>query len=113
MRSKFASGDRWGTMRSKAQAYVGLLFGGLMAALASSAHAQSVEDLRNLSIGELSDIDVSSVTKTTQPLGDAPAAIYVITHDDIIRSGAQSVAPGPLITSMRSTSSGRTSCMSQ
>ena len=91
MRSKFASGDRWGTMRSKAQAYVGLLFGGLMAALASSAHAQSVEDLRNLSIGELSDIDVSSVTKTTQPLGDAPAAIYVITHDDIIRSGAQSV----------------------
>jgi iron complex outermembrane recepter protein len=31
------------------------------------------------------------VTKSNEPLRDAPAAIYVITHDDIIRSGATSI----------------------
>jgi len=55
------------------------------------ASAQSVEDLRQLSIDQLSDIDVSSVTKSTESLRNAPAAIYVITHDDIIRSGATSL----------------------
>ena len=34
---------------------------------------------------------MSSVTKTTEPLSDAAAAIYVITHDEIIRSGASSI----------------------
>ena len=41
----------------------------LVAALALApvcVHAQSVADLRNLSIGELANIDVSSVTKTAQ-----------------------------------------------
>jgi iron complex outermembrane receptor protein len=57
----------------------------------SCAKAQSVEDLRQLSIDQLSDIDVSSVTKSTESLRNAPAAIYVITHDDILRSGAASL----------------------
>jgi iron complex outermembrane receptor protein len=43
-------------------------------------------------------IEITSVSKTAQPLSDAPAAIYVISHDDIIRSGATShpgdAAPG-------------------
>ena len=53
--------------------------------------ANSASDLNGLSIEELARIDVSSVSKSTQPLSDAPAAIFVITHDDIIRSGATSI----------------------
>jgi len=44
-----------------------------------------------MSIEQLADLDVSSVTKTNQALRDAPAAIYVITHDQILRSGAQTI----------------------
>ena len=43
-----------------------------------------------MSISQLGEIDVSSVSKSPQSLSDAPAAIYVITHDDIVRSGARS-----------------------
>ncbi len=56
------------------------------------AQAQSVDDLRAMSIDELANVDVSSVMKSPQPLSDAPAAIYVISHDDIVRSGATTVA---------------------
>ena len=55
---------------------------------ACPAAAQSVEELQQLSISELANVDVSSVSKASQPLSQAPASIYVITHDDIIRSGA-------------------------
>jgi iron complex outermembrane receptor protein len=63
----------------------------MLVASAGSVRAQSIEDLRGMSIGDLADIDVSSVTKTRQSLSDAAAAIYVITHDDIVRSGARTV----------------------
>ena len=64
-----------------------------IATLAWTTHAgaQSVEQLRDLSIEQLSEIQVSSVSKTTERLSDAPAAIYVISHDDIIRSGVTSI----------------------
>jgi iron complex outermembrane receptor protein len=52
------------------------------------ARAQTVEELRQMSIDDLAQINVTSVSKTDQPLGDAPAAIYVITREDILRSGA-------------------------
>ncbi len=58
---------------------------------AGAASAQSIEDLRHMSIDQLGEIDISSVTKTSEALSDAPAAIYVITHDDIVRSGATSL----------------------
>jgi iron complex outermembrane recepter protein len=58
------------------------------ASLGVAARAQSVEDVQGLSISELTNLKVSSATKTDQPLSDAPAALYVITHDEIIRSGA-------------------------
>ena len=50
--------------------------------------ADTLAELSRLSIEELANIDVASVSKTAQPLSDAAAAIYVITHDDIVRSGA-------------------------
>jgi iron complex outermembrane recepter protein len=53
--------------------------------------AQSVEELRNLSLEQLAEIQVSSVSKSAEPLSDAPAAIYVISHDDVIRSGATTI----------------------
>jgi iron complex outermembrane receptor protein len=55
---------------------------------AADARAQTVEQLQQLSISELSSLDVSSVSKAAQPLSQAPAAIYVITHEEIVRSGA-------------------------
>ncbi|HTK35893.1 MAG TPA: TonB-dependent receptor [Caulobacteraceae bacterium] len=64
---------------------------GTVAPLGAVAYAQTVEDLQQMSIRELANIDILSVTKTMEPLNSAPAAIYVITHDDIVRSGANSV----------------------
>ncbi len=55
---------------------------------APRASAQTVEDVQGLSISELSNLQVSSATKTAELLSSAPAALYVITHDDIARSGA-------------------------
>jgi iron complex outermembrane receptor protein len=54
--------------------------------------ASAASDLSGLSIEELANIDISSVSKADQPLSQAPAAIYVITHDEIIRSGATRLA---------------------
>jgi iron complex outermembrane receptor protein len=50
--------------------------------------AQTDDSLRDVSIEELGQISVTSVSKTDEPLQAAPAAIFVITHDDIRRSGA-------------------------
>jgi iron complex outermembrane receptor protein len=59
------------------------------AASADDASAPaSLPDLSRLSIEQLANIDITSVSKTPEALSDAPAAVYVITHDDIIRSGA-------------------------
>lgn len=72
-----------GTTRNALIAIAGL------SAMASpdGIRAQSIEELRDMSITDLANFDVSSVTKSAGTLGEAPAAIYVITHDDIVRSG--------------------------
>jgi iron complex outermembrane receptor protein len=49
------------------------------------------EDLSNLSIEQLAQIQVRSAMKRPQPLSDAPAAIYVIDHEQIVRSGAVTI----------------------
>ena len=49
-------------------------------------------DLSTLSIEDLMEIEVTSVSKRAQPLAEAAAAVYVITNEDIRRSGATSVA---------------------
>jgi len=50
-----------------------------------------VDGLKKLSLEELSSIEVTSVSKTTESLGGAAAAIAVVTNEDIRRSGARSV----------------------
>jgi iron complex outermembrane receptor protein len=62
-----------------------------LACAAQAAEQPSTEELKKLSVEELMDIQVTSVSKTSQSLGDAAAAVYVITHEDIVRSGAMSI----------------------
>lgn len=64
---------------------------GTFAALAVAARAQSLADLRNLSIEDLIKIEITSVSKRPEALSGAPSAIFVITADDIRRSGAASL----------------------
>ncbi len=62
-----------------------------LAALAQSDVSVTTE-LSHMSLQQLSNLEVTSVSKAPQPLSTAPAAIYVITHDEIARSGATSLA---------------------
>lgn len=71
--------------------FIGLLSVASATLFGGRSHAQTAEDLRHMSIDQLADIDVSSVTKTSETIADAPAAIYVITHEDIVRSGATTI----------------------
>ena len=49
------------------------------------------EDLTDLSLEELLDVEVTSVGKKAQSLADAAAAVFVISNEDIRRSGATSI----------------------
>lgn len=51
-----------------------------------------VEHLAGMSLEDLSRLQVTSVSKTPEPMQTAPASIYVITRDDILRSGAIHIA---------------------
>ena len=48
-------------------------------------------ELKRLSLEDLGKIEITSVTKQAEALSDAPAAIYVITNEDIRRSGLRSI----------------------
>lgn len=48
-------------------------------------------DLSRMTLEDLGKIEISSVSKKQELLGDAAAAIYVITQEDIRRSGATSI----------------------
>jgi len=60
-------------------------------ALAQQAAALDPAALKRLSVEELMDIDVTSVSKRSEPLSTAAAAISVITSEDIRRYGATSL----------------------
>lgn len=49
-------------------------------------------DVTELSIEELMNIEITSVSKKSQRLSEAAAAIYVITQDDLRRSGVTTIA---------------------
>jgi iron complex outermembrane receptor protein len=67
----------------------------LQAAAATAADtttkAASPVDLSTLTIEELANIDISSVSKRPEPLGEAAASVYVITREQIRRYGATSI----------------------
>jgi len=55
------------------------------------ATAAEVDELMELSLESLMQIEVTSVAKKAQSLEDTTAAIYVITREDILRSGATTI----------------------
>ena len=61
-------------------------------ALDSPAAPDVGEDLTQLSLEELANVQVTSVSKKPESLAQAPAAIYVITHDEIMRSGVTTLS---------------------
>jgi len=62
-----------------------------MLAVAGSASAQNSDELANLSVEDLMKVEVTSVARRGQRLSETPAATFVITQDDIARSGATSI----------------------
>jgi iron complex outermembrane receptor protein len=67
---------------------------------AAAAQTPNAEDLKRLSLEELLRIEITTVMRVPEPTSAIPAAVYVITQDDIRRSGATSfpevlrLAPG-------------------
>jgi iron complex outermembrane receptor protein len=60
---------------------------------AASASATDVRDrLAGLSLEELSNVRIISVSRREERLADAPAAVFIITSDDLRRSGATRLA---------------------
>nr|WP_247886750.1 TonB-dependent receptor [Azospirillum sp. SYSU D00513] len=53
--------------------------------------AQTLEQLSTLSLEELANIEVTSISKRPEPLSQAAAAVFVITAEDIRRTGATSL----------------------
>ncbi len=49
-------------------------------------------DLLDLSLEELADLRVTSVSRVEERLADAPAAVFVITRDELRRSGVTTIA---------------------
>ena len=63
----------------------------LIVAGAARADDPPAEDFINLSLEELNNFRVTSVSKKEELLADAPASIYVITGEAILRSGAHNL----------------------
>jgi iron complex outermembrane receptor protein len=68
-----------------------LLLAVLAAPLSAQTQLAQAGDLNRLSIEELAQIKVTSVSKTAEPLSEAATAVFVITQDAIRRSGANSI----------------------
>src|SRR5438094_4932589 len=71
-----------------------LVLGVLLASAAApafSAEPPQSRDLADLSIEELGNIQITSVSRHAERLSDAPASVFVITAEDIRRSGATSL----------------------
>lgn len=75
--------------------YRAVLAFSLVAGCASVATAQErsvdFDSLMNLSLVELLDVEVTTVSRRGQSLSSAPAAVFVINQSDIRRSGAHSI----------------------
>jgi iron complex outermembrane receptor protein len=86
--SRLRDGARCRTLSAPAAA---AMLSWAFAAASAVADDSSTSALKSLSVEELMNIEVTSVSKTAAPLSTAPAAIYVITHEDVVRSGATSI----------------------
>lgn len=75
-----------------ARAFVCSAVAAAAALLASGARAaEATGDLARLSIEDLANVEIVSVSKHPERLSEAAASVFVISGDDIRRSGAQSL----------------------
>jgi iron complex outermembrane receptor protein len=78
------------------------------AQLVASA-SDPLTELSRMSLEQLANVEVTSVSKSAQPLSSAAASIYVITREEILRSGVLSIpealrlAPNLQITQLTTT----------
>jgi len=68
-----------------------IALGLVLVAFAAACLADPSDDLTQLSIEDLADVQVTSVSKKTESLSGAPAAIFVLTGDEIRRDGHTSL----------------------
>ncbi|HXA17395.1 MAG TPA: TonB-dependent receptor [Thermoanaerobaculia bacterium] len=59
--------------------------------IGGALHGQETRDLSTLTVDDLMNVEVTSVARKGQKLSDTPAAVFVVTRDDIRRSGATSI----------------------
>jgi iron complex outermembrane receptor protein len=71
-------------------AAIGLLRADILVAGEVPQFAQ-VQELSRMSLEQLANVEVTSVSKSAQSLSAAPAAIYVITREEVLRSGVSSI----------------------
>jgi len=57
----------------------------------SSSSPITQEEILELSLEDILNIEITSVSKKAQSLSEAPAAIFVITNDDLRRSGVTNI----------------------
>lgn len=58
---------------------------------ATSAFGLTLDELKEMSLDELASVKVSIASKTPQKLSESPAAVYLVTQEDIRRSGATTI----------------------
>jgi iron complex outermembrane receptor protein len=80
-----------GAARSAGRTMLASFAAVLLAANSGAQGHQSVPDVTTLSMEDLMNMQVTSVSKRTQKVADAAAAVFVITQEDIRRSGATSI----------------------
>ena len=69
-----------------------LVRGGACLGEPHSEPAQSPQSLKKLSLAELANVEVTTYSKVPSDLWETPAAVYVITSEQILRSGATNIA---------------------
>lgn len=99
--ASFRAGSRWTSLSRSVLAAL-LITSTIMRLGAEEADSKSKQpdkpapssdnNLGDLSLEQLLSVSVTSVSKREQKLADAPAAITVLTNEDLRRSGATSVA---------------------
>lgn len=70
---------------------IGMIFG-MIPHITTAQQSQSLEELKGLSLEELMNIEVFSVSKRPESLWKSPSAVQVIKGDDITRFGASNIS---------------------
>jgi iron complex outermembrane receptor protein len=84
-------------MQFREASWAGFAVGAALCLCASPAHADdpirvaSIQDLGDLSIEDLANVEITSVSRRPESIRGAPASIFVITREDIRRAGARSL----------------------